>query len=226
MSADDVLPRRRVRVLEVGHEDAGAGVECVDHHLAVGEAHRRVAAAPATSSTAAQHHRPRHGTPITNALNSGARVFMDDVFHVGEFASSKSAMKTRAPELSALIIILRSAGPVISQRRSRRSAGAGAIRQSASRISRVSRRGSRASRWRRARRCRSWPPQAARAARFELAGEPLDEPSPSREALLGDPRHATRLLGRPSTRSVSLSATARADQVEPAPTSCWRRVAV
>ena len=35
-------------------------------------------------------------------------------------------MKTRAPELSALIIILRSTGPVISQRRSRRSAGASA----------------------------------------------------------------------------------------------------
>ena len=42
--------------------------------------------------------------------------------HVGEFASSKSAMKTRAPELSALIIIFRSTGPVISQRRSTRSA--------------------------------------------------------------------------------------------------------
>ena len=45
--------------------------------------------------------------------------------HVGEFASSKSAMKTRAPELSALIIIFRSTGPVISTRRSCRSAGAG-----------------------------------------------------------------------------------------------------
>ena len=33
-------------------------------------------------------------------------------------------MNTRAPEFSALIIILRSTGPVISQRRSRRSAGA------------------------------------------------------------------------------------------------------
>ena len=50
--------------------------------------------------------------------------------HVGEFASSKSAMKTRAPELSALIIIFRSTGPVISQRRSTRSGGAGATRQS------------------------------------------------------------------------------------------------
>ena len=37
-------------------------------------------------------------------------------------------MKTRAPELSALIIILGSAGPVISTRRSSRSAGAGATR--------------------------------------------------------------------------------------------------
>ena len=46
--------------------------------------------------------------------------------HVGEFASSKSAMKTLAPLLSALMIILRSTGPVISVRRSCRSAGIGA----------------------------------------------------------------------------------------------------
>ncbi len=42
---------------------------------------------------------------------------------VGEFASSKSAMKTLAPELSALITILRSTGPVISTRRSAISCG-------------------------------------------------------------------------------------------------------
>ena len=39
-------------------------------------------------------------------------------------------MKTRAPELRALIIIFGSAGPVISTRRSSRSAGAGATVQS------------------------------------------------------------------------------------------------
>ena len=38
---------------------------------------------------------------------------------VGELASSKSDMNTRAPEFSALITILRSVGPVISTRRSR-----------------------------------------------------------------------------------------------------------
>jgi hypothetical protein len=38
---------------------------------------------------------------------------------VGEFESSKSAMKTFAPELSALMIVLRSTGPVISTRRGR-----------------------------------------------------------------------------------------------------------
>ena len=43
-------------------------------------------------------------------------------------------MNTRAPELRALIIIFGSAGPVISTRRSSRSAGAGATVQSASRI--------------------------------------------------------------------------------------------
>ena len=47
---------------------------------------------------------------------------------VGEEASSKSAMNTFAPEFSALMIILRSTGPVISTRRSSRSAGIGATR--------------------------------------------------------------------------------------------------
>ena len=37
---------------------------------------------------------------------------------VGELASSKSAMKTLAPEFKALMIIFRSVGPVISTRRS------------------------------------------------------------------------------------------------------------
>ena len=49
---------------------------------------------------------------------------------VGELASSKSVMNTRAPELSALMTILRSVGPVISTRRSWMSAGVGATVQS------------------------------------------------------------------------------------------------
>ena len=47
-------------------------------------------------------------------------------------------MNTLAPEFSALMIILRSTGPVISTRRSSRSAGIGATRQSPSRMARVS----------------------------------------------------------------------------------------
>lgn len=47
----------------------------------------------------------------------------------GVSASSKSAIKTFAPELRALIIILRSVGPVISTHRFSRSLGAGATRQ-------------------------------------------------------------------------------------------------
>ena len=43
--------------------------------------------------------------------------------NMGDVASSKSAMKTVAPEFSALTIILRSTGPVISTRRSSRSLG-------------------------------------------------------------------------------------------------------
>ena len=49
---------------------------------------------------------------------------------VGQLASSKSAMKVEAPQLSALITILRSVGPVISTRRSSMSFGCGAICQS------------------------------------------------------------------------------------------------
>ena len=47
-------------------------------------------------------------------------------------------MKTFAPELSALIIIFRSTGPVISTRRSSRSGGALATRQSPFRTDSVS----------------------------------------------------------------------------------------
>ena len=50
---------------------------------------------------------------------------------VGEVASSKSAMNTLAPELRALIIILRSTGPVISTRRSVSGFGASGTIQSA-----------------------------------------------------------------------------------------------
>ena len=38
LAFDAVLPGRRVRVLEVGHEHLGAGVERVDHHLPVDRA--------------------------------------------------------------------------------------------------------------------------------------------------------------------------------------------
>ena len=57
---------------------------------------------------------------------------------VGEVESSKSAMKTFAPELSALITILRSTGPVISVRRSCKIGGMGATRQSLWRTEAVS----------------------------------------------------------------------------------------
>lgn len=46
--------------------------------------------------------------------------------HVGALESSKSAIKTFAPELSALMTIFRSTGPVISTRLSWMSSGMGA----------------------------------------------------------------------------------------------------
>ena len=57
---------------------------------------------------------------------------------VGVFESSKSAMNTFAPEFNALMIILRSTGPVISTRRSSKSLGIGATVHSESRIACVS----------------------------------------------------------------------------------------
>src|SRR3954452_12086131 len=62
--------------------------------------------------------------------------------HVGEFESSKSVMNPSAPELSALMTIFASVGPVISTRRCSRSGGGGATCHSPSRISRVSGRNS------------------------------------------------------------------------------------
>ena len=38
LAVEHVVPGRRERVLEVGHEHAGAGVERVDHHLALDRA--------------------------------------------------------------------------------------------------------------------------------------------------------------------------------------------
>src|SRR2546422_10920899 len=35
LTLDHVLPRRRVRIFEIGHERLSAGFQCVDHHLAV-----------------------------------------------------------------------------------------------------------------------------------------------------------------------------------------------
>src|SRR4051794_31759086 len=60
------------------------------------------------------------------------------LLQVGEFESSKSAMKPVEPLFSALITILRSVGPVISTQRFWRSEGGGATCQSPSRTSRVS----------------------------------------------------------------------------------------
>ncbi len=95
--------------------------------------------------------------PIVPATASRKLIWPVMTFsHVGELESSKSAMKTFAPELSALMIIFRSTGPVISTRRFCRSRGMGATPQSLSRISRVSGRklgiapsSSSACRWRR-----------------------------------------------------------------------------
>ncbi len=107
-------------------------------------------------------HRSGRSSAPANGLAAGAQCPSTTFDQVGESASSRSAMKTDAPLLSALIIIFGSAGPVISTRRSSKSGGAGATRQSGSRlsigfgrksgVSPASRRS-----WRRARSCSSSP---------------------------------------------------------------------
>ena len=74
---------------------------------------------------------------------------------VGHNESSKSAMKTLAPEFSALMTILRSGGPVISTRRSRGPAGSRATRHSA------------------ARRSHGFPPGSPAACRRRIRAAPL-----------------------------------------------------
>ena len=86
----------------------------------------------------------------------------------GVFASSRSASHTLASELSALIAILRSTGPVISTRRSTRSAGAVATDQSPARTSAVSARKS------------SRPVRAISSRRWSAAASSSERRAPKR----------------------------------------------
>src|SRR5690625_508865 len=105
-----------------------------------------------TSSTACSSNgRSRYCLPppskarVPRTASRRARWPAKRLSQVGAVESSKSAMKQLAPELSALITIFGSTGPVISTRRSRRASGRGATRQSRSRRARVSSRKSGAS---------------------------------------------------------------------------------
>ena len=108
LALDDVLPRRRVGVLVVGHEDAGARVERVDHHLAVDRAgdldsggRGRSAGASATRHPAsrgrppspgqeARRARPRRAPPAARAAARAAR-------DAGDSARGGAARRGRAP---------------------------------------------------------------------------------------------------------------------------------
>src|SRR5437764_106591 len=93
-------------------------------------------------------------------------------------------MKARAPELSALIIILRSAGPVISTRRSRRSGGGGGTLQSFSRTDSVSARKARV------------PPAARRARRSARDCSSHSRVGPNRRSRRGAHALGVRQLTR------------------------------
>src|SRR2546425_5028977 len=122
---------------------------------------------------------------------------------VGEFASSKSAMKTLAPELRALMIILRSTGPVISTRRSVRSGRLGATVHSAARSCRVAGRKSgsapaSSSRCRATRRASS-----SRRTGSNRRASPARKLSASGERTAAQPSGAGRVSTTPGTAAVA-----------------------
>src|SRR3954447_14971604 len=125
---------------------------------------------------------------------------------VGELASSKSAMKPRAPELRALMTILRSVGPVISTRRSWSFGGAGATCQLPSRISSVSGR-------------KSSEPPAAMRARSSLRPVSSSWRRASKRSCRA-PTNASasseRTCSKPSWRGPSISITLRDHTCGPA----------
>ena len=120
--------------------------------------------------------------------------------HVGVSESSKSAMKTLAPELRALITIFRSTGPVISTRRSVRSAGGGGTRQAPRRISSVSGRNPGSS------------PRSRRPCRSSRAASSLRRSPPKRRSSLAMKASASLLrVFSQSGRSSALTATPGAE---------------
>jgi hypothetical protein len=141
--------RARLRVVE----EVQPEVEEAARNVAPVDAHVRLAQVPAPRPH--EQHRGRstrrYDLPVSGAVyamvprTASMRLTWPCTMlaHVGDDASSQSAMNTFAPELSALMIILRSSGPVISTRRSSRSAGSGATRQSPARTAAVSGRKSR-----------------------------------------------------------------------------------
>src|SRR5262249_40144883 len=67
LALDAVLPGGRVRILEVGHEDAGAGIERVDDHLSGDR--------PGDLDTAVLQVARRRGEAPARILANGARLF-------------------------------------------------------------------------------------------------------------------------------------------------------
>ena len=126
-AAGDRLPRR-VEHVQAEVEQAARHRLAVDEHVALGqvpaaradEQRRDLVVQPVAL---ARPGRARSSARCASIMFCWPSTRFDQV---GEFASSKSAMKTLAPELSALITIFRSVGPVISTRRSWRSGGASA----------------------------------------------------------------------------------------------------
>jgi hypothetical protein len=90
LAAEDVLPRRRVRILEVGHVHPSTRVEGVDHHLPV------AGGTGDLDATVLEVRRDRGDAPV--ALTDGARRLEE----VGELAGSDALLALGAGEQELL----------------------------------------------------------------------------------------------------------------------------
>ena len=120
-------------------------------------------------------------------------------------------MNIRAPELSALMTIFRSVGPVISTRRSSRSEGTGSITQSVSRSSRVSGRKSGSS------------PAASRRCRSARASSSSSRRAPKRRSSSATKASASAVRIRPRRRSSTPATSAPAKAVTCGYSFSWSR---
>ena len=87
-----IVPGRRVGVLEIGHEDVGAGIERVDHHLAVDRAGDLDAAIEQILGQ--RRHRP---VGVADALRLGREIGPPAAIELACSAARSARSRRRSP---------------------------------------------------------------------------------------------------------------------------------